>query len=62
MKIKELFIKPVDREIDGVIKASDDRKLAVELEEYVITSEVRKGLETFTECQWRLDIGLLRLR
>jgi hypothetical protein len=49
MQIKELFIKPVDREIDGVIKASDDRKLAVELEEYVITSEVKKGLETFTD-------------
>ena len=49
MKIKELFSKPVDREIDGVIKASDDRKLATELEEYVITREVEKGLTHFIE-------------
>lgn len=48
MKIKELFIKPVDREIDGVIKASDGRNLAIELEEYVITKEVKKGLEIFS--------------
>ena len=49
MKIKELFSKPVDREIDGVIKASDDRKLVTELEEYVITREVEKGLTHFIE-------------
>ena len=49
MKIQDLFIKPVDREIDGVIKASDDRKLATELEEYVITREVEKGLTHFIE-------------
>jgi len=48
--IKELFAKPVDRPIDGVIKADDDRHLQVELDEYVVTREVSKGLGTFTDA------------
>ena len=35
MKIRDLFLKPVDRPIDGVIKADDDRNLQIEIEEYV---------------------------
>jgi hypothetical protein len=27
MKIQELFVKPIDRPIDGVIKDDDDRNL-----------------------------------
>ncbi len=49
MKIQELFIKPVDRPIEGVIKADDDRYIQTEVEEYVVTSEVAKGLSEFTE-------------
>ena len=49
MKIEELFVKPVDRPIDGVIKADDDRNLQTELEEYVVTRDVAKGLGAFTE-------------
>ncbi len=49
MKIKDLFLKPVERPIDGVIKADDDRNLQTELEEYVITRDVAKGLSTLTE-------------
>ncbi len=49
MKIHELFIKPVERPIEGVIKADDDRYLSTEVEEYVITSEISKGLEQFAE-------------
>lgn len=49
MKIQELFLKPVDRPIDGVIKADDDRNLQIELEEYVVTRDVSKGLGIFTE-------------
>jgi hypothetical protein len=49
MKIKELFAKPVDRPIDGVIKADDKRNLRTELEEYVVTRDVAKGLSTLTE-------------
>ncbi|HEX9003531.1 MAG TPA: BREX system P-loop protein BrxC [Blastocatellia bacterium] len=46
MKIQELFLKPVDRPIDGVIKADDERNLQVELEEYVVTRDVARGLST----------------
>lgn len=48
--IQEIFAKPVDRPIDGVIKADDDRHLQVELEEYVFTREVIKGLNNFVEA------------
>ena len=49
MKIRELFLKPVDRPIDGVIKADDERNIQTELEEYVITRDVARGLNTLTE-------------
>ncbi len=48
--IQELFAKPVDRPIDGVIKADDERHLKIELEEYVVTREVSKGLGAFTDA------------
>ena len=48
--IQELFDKPVDRPIDGVIKADDERHLQIELDEYVVTREVAKGLNVFTEA------------
>jgi hypothetical protein len=48
--IQELFFKPVDRPIDGVIKADDERHLQVELDEYVITREVSKGLGAFIDA------------
>ncbi|MEO8350694.1 MAG: BREX system P-loop protein BrxC [Chthoniobacteraceae bacterium] len=49
MKIHELFVKPVERPIEGVIKADDDRHLQTEVEEYVVTGEISKGLELFAE-------------
>ncbi len=49
MKIHELFIKPVERPIDGVIKADDDRNLKTEVEEYVVTGEIARSLSAFTE-------------
>jgi len=49
MKIHELFLKPVDRPIDGVIKADDERNLQTELEEYVVTRDVARGLGIFTD-------------
>ncbi|MCP9915270.1 BREX system P-loop protein BrxC [Cyanobium sp. ATX 6F1] len=48
--IRELFAKPVDRPIDGVIKADDERHLEIELDEYVVTREVSKGLGAFTDA------------
>jgi hypothetical protein len=49
MKIQDLFVKPVERPIEGVIKASDDRNLQTEVEEFVITREIAKGLDLFLE-------------
>ncbi len=49
MKIQELFIKPIDRPIEGVIKADDDRNLRNELDEYVVTAEVSKSLSDFAD-------------
>ena len=47
MKIAAIFAKPVDRHIEGVIKADDEASLRQEIEEYVLTNEVAKRLETF---------------
>lgn len=49
MKIRDLFIKPVERPIEGVIKADDLRNLETEVEEYVVTTEVSRGLDQFVE-------------
>ena len=32
MKIRDLFLKPIDRPIDGVIKSDDERNLETERE------------------------------
>jgi len=45
MNLKDIFKKPVDRPIEGVIKADDEASLRLELEEYVLTNEVEKRLE-----------------
>lgn len=48
--LKSIFAKPVDRPIDGVIKADDNTSLRLELEEYVLTNEVEKRLESFLDA------------
>lgn len=50
MKLKDIFQKPIDRTIEGVIKADDLASLQIEVEEYVITNEVSKSLENFFEA------------
>ena len=50
MKLNDLFGKPVDRPIEGVIKADDNTSLRVEIEEYVLTNEVAKRLDSFLEA------------
>jgi hypothetical protein len=50
MTLTTIFAKPVDRPIEGVIKADDDASLRIELEEYVLTNEVEKRLESFLEA------------
>ncbi len=49
MKIAQLFKKDIYRHIDGVIKAEDGAVLRNELEEFVITDEIRSNLEVFFE-------------
>jgi len=48
--LKQIFDKPVDRKIEGVIKADDEAALRLEVEEYVLTQEVTKRLENFLEA------------
>ena len=50
MKIHELFEKKIDRPIEGVIKADDEEHLATEVEEYIVTNEVAKHLDTFFDA------------
>lgn len=50
MQLSSIFAKPVDRPIEGVIKADDDASLRVEVEEYVLTNEVEKRLESFLDA------------
>lgn len=48
--MREIFEKPVDRAIDGVIKADDEESLRIELDEYVITGEIGQRLEQFLDA------------
>lgn len=50
MTLKTIFKKPVDRPIEGVIKADDEASLRLEIEEYVLTNEVEKRLEAFLDA------------
>lgn len=49
MQIRELFEKDVARPIEGVIKADDKRQLETELDEYVVTRDVLRGLSALTD-------------
>lgn len=53
--LKEIFEKPVDRAIDGVIKADDEASLRIELDEYVVTGEIGLRLEQFLEAYNNYD-------
>lgn len=48
--MRDIFEKPVDRSIDGVIKADDEASLRTELDEYVITGEIGQRLEQFLDA------------
>ncbi|MBE2240815.1 MAG: BREX system P-loop protein BrxC [Caldilineaceae bacterium] len=47
MMMSSIFRKPIDRPIEGVIKADDEAALYTEVEEYVLTDEVIRRLEEF---------------
>lgn len=53
--MKTIFEKPVDRSIEGVIKADDDAGLRLEAEEYVLTNEIEKRLENFLDAYNNYD-------
>lgn len=50
MEIEKIFARDIERHIDGVIKAGDARNLATEVDEYVLTNELEKHLNTLLEA------------
>ncbi|MDP8246734.1 MAG: BREX system P-loop protein BrxC [Candidatus Tritonobacter lacicola] len=48
--LKQFFSKPVDRPIEGVIKADDDSHILLEVEEYVLTNEISRQLDVFLDA------------
>lgn len=55
MIIRNMFLKPIDREIKGVIKVGqdDEANIRQELEEYVVTRELQKHFRDFFESYKR---------
>ena len=51
MRIAEMFVKPIDRDIKGVIKVGQDDQdnIFQELDEYVVTKELMKHFRNFFE-------------
>lgn len=51
MRIADMFVKPIDRDIKGVIKVGqdDDANIYQELDEYVVTKELQKHFRSFFE-------------
>ena len=49
MNIKQMFVKPIDRKIRGVIAVEDNNidYIRQELDEFVVTSEIRKCFDDF---------------
>lgn len=49
MKIKDMFVREIDRDIKGVIKVGqgDEENIKQELEEYVVTKELQKHFADF---------------
>jgi hypothetical protein len=50
LELNRIFLNPVSRPIEGVIKADDESSLYNELSEYVLTDEVAKRLEHFLDA------------
>jgi len=50
MKLTSIFKKDINRPIEGVIKADDEASLLTEVDEYVLTKEVSKRLESFLDA------------
>jgi len=50
MRLQNIYEKPINRPIEGVIKADDDSGLILEVEEYVLTNEVAQRLSGFLDA------------
>ena len=59
MHIKNVFAKPIDRDIQGVIIVGQDEEtnVAQELEEYVVTRELQKHFSDFFEAYKKGIVG-----
>lgn len=55
MDMKDLYAKDIFRSIDGVIKADDVSKVASEVDEYVMTKEIRSGLSRIVDAWNQVD-------
>lgn len=55
MDMKGLYAKDIFRSIDGVIKADDASKVASEIDEYVMTSEIRSGMSRILDAWNQVD-------
>ena len=51
-EIKDMFYKRIERDIKGVIKVgqSDEENVKQELEEYVVTEQLREHIDVFFEA------------
>lgn len=51
-KIKDIFVKPIDRPVNGVVKvgAESEEIKKTELEEYVVTDKLKKDFTTFFDA------------
>ena len=59
MNIEQMFAKPIDRDMKGVIKVGqdDDLNIRQELEEYVVTRELQKHFRDFFDSYKKGVIG-----
>ena len=58
MLVRDLFKKNINRHIEGVIKADDERDLLTEVDEYVVTSDVADGLDERDGHALRLGVAV----
>ena len=49
-KLKNLYAKDIEREIQGVIKVDDESYISQELDEYVVTDELLKHFNSFLDA------------
>lgn len=49
VRFEDLFVKDIDKKINGVIKANDEKELVDEIDEYVLTDEIQRNLEAFLD-------------